>query len=76
MTFQQGMLAVVAARLRAGQGGAEDVGGEVVMSEDGEAIVVDDNCTVSFGPCWCHHSVDANRRVDYVTRRMSEVFRY
>lgn len=39
--FQRGMLAVVAARLRLGQGG------EVALAEDGEAIAVDDNCTVS-----------------------------
>lgn len=41
------MLAQLAARLRTGQGGAGDVGGEVVLGEDGEAVLVDDNCTVS-----------------------------
>lgn len=67
------MLAVVAARLRAGQGGAEGVGGEMGLAEDGEAIVVDDNCTVSLVFAAGHYQVDANRRVDHVTRRMSEV---
>ena len=38
------MLAQLAARLRARQG---DVGGEVVLGEDGEAVLVDDNCMVS-----------------------------
>lgn len=41
------MLAQLAARLRAGQGGAGDVGGGVVVGEDGGALLVDDNCTVS-----------------------------
>ena len=40
------MLAQLAARLRARQG-AGDVGGEVVLGEDGEAVLVDDNCRVS-----------------------------
>ena len=40
------MLAQLAARLRARQG-AGDVGGEVVLGEDGEAVLVDDNCIVS-----------------------------
>ncbi len=42
------MLAQLAARLRArqdGGDGAGDVGG-VVLGDDGEAIVVDDNCLV------------------------------
>ena len=37
----------MAAGLRARQGGAGDLGGEVVVGENGEAILVDDNCTVS-----------------------------
>ena len=41
------MLAQLAARLRARQGGAGDVGGGVVLGEDGETVLVDDNCTVS-----------------------------
>ena len=47
MVFQRGMLAQLAARLRARQGVAGDVGGEVVLGEDGEAVLVDDNCMVS-----------------------------
>ena len=43
------MLAQLAARLRARQGGAGDVVGDVVLGEDGEAVLVDDNCTV----CLC-----------------------
>lgn len=42
------MLAQVAARLRARQGGAGGTGGEVMLGEDGEAVLLDDNCTVSF----------------------------
>ena len=41
------MLAQLAARLRARQGVAGDVGGEVVLGEDGEAVLIDDNCMVS-----------------------------
>ena len=41
------MLAQLAARLRARQGGAGDVGGEVVVGGDGEAVLLDENCTVS-----------------------------
>ena len=41
------MLTQLAARLRAGQGGAGDLGGGVVLGEDGEAVIVEDNCTVS-----------------------------
>ncbi len=44
------MLAQLAARLRARQGDAGGTGGEVVLGEDGEAVLVDDNCTVSFEP--------------------------
>jgi len=47
-SLQRGMLAQLAARLRArqdGGDGAGDVGG-VVLGDDGEAIVVDDNCLV------------------------------
>lgn len=44
------MLAQLAARLRARQGGAGDLGGGVVLGEDGEAVLVDDNCTVSLVP--------------------------
>lgn len=42
----RGMLAQLAARLRARQGGAGDLGGGVVLGEDGEAVLVDDNCTI------------------------------
>lgn len=45
--FQRGMLAQLAARLRARPGGAGDLGGGVVLGEDREAVLVDDNCTVS-----------------------------
>lgn len=43
------MLAQLAARLRARQAGAGDPGGGegVVLGEEGEAILMDDNCTVS-----------------------------
>ena len=41
------MLAQLTARLRARQGGAEGLGGGVVLGEDGETVLVDDNCTVS-----------------------------
>jgi hypothetical protein len=41
------MLAQLAARLRARQGGAGGPGGGVVLDEDGGAVVVDDNCAVS-----------------------------
>ena len=41
------MLAQLAARLRTRQGRAGDVAGEVVLGEDGEAVLVDDNCRVS-----------------------------
>ena len=47
MVFQRGMLAQLAARLRARQGVAGDIAGEVVLGEDGEAVLVDDNCIVS-----------------------------
>ncbi len=47
VVFQRGMLAQLAARLRARQGGAGDLGGGVVLGEDGEAVIVEDNCTVS-----------------------------
>lgn len=43
------MLAQLAARLRARQGDAGGAGGEVVLGEDGETVLVDDNCTVSLG---------------------------
>ena len=44
---QRGMLAQLAARLRARPGGGEGgAGGGVVVGEDGEAIVLDENCTV------------------------------
>ncbi len=44
------MLAQLAARLRARQGGVDDVGlggGGVVLGQDGETVMIDDNCTVS-----------------------------
>ena len=40
------MLAQLAARLRARQGGAGGAGGGVVLGDDGEAVIVDDNCSV------------------------------
>ena len=47
--MQRGMLAQLAARLRARQGTGGDGGGVggVVVGEDGETIMIDDNCTVS-----------------------------
>lgn len=62
-----------AARLRARQGGAGEVGGEVGLAEDGEA---NDSCTVSLVLAAGNDSMDANRRVDYVTRPMNEILRY
>ena len=41
------MLAQLAARLRARQGGAEGAGEGLTLAEDGGAVIVDDNCTVS-----------------------------
>ena len=41
------MLGQLAARLRARQGDLGVGGGGVVLGEDGEAVLVDDNCTVS-----------------------------
>lgn len=45
----RGMLAQLAARLRARQanGGEAGGGGGVVVGEHGEAVVIDDNCSVS-----------------------------
>lgn len=43
-------MAQLAARLRARQGDAGGAGGEVLLGEDGAAVLLDDNCTVSFGP--------------------------
>ena len=45
--FQRGMLAQLAARLRARQGDPGAGGGGVVLGEDGETVLVDDNCTVN-----------------------------
>ncbi|KAL6715633.1 hypothetical protein ACLMJK_006594 [Lecanora helva] len=42
----RGMLAQLASRLRARQGESGQAGGGVVVGEDGEAVVLDDNCTV------------------------------
>lgn len=69
------MLAHFAARLRARQGGAGEVGGEVALAEDGEAIVVDDNCTVSLVLA-ADKSMDADRSIDYVTRQINKILRY
>ena len=45
--LQRGMLAQLAARLRARQGVGGDGGpGGVVVGEDGETIMIDDNCMV------------------------------
>ena len=44
--LQRGMLAQLAARLRARQGDPAAAGGGVVLGEDGEAVLVDDNCLV------------------------------
>ena len=41
------MLTQLAARLRARQGGADGPGGGVILGEDGETVIVDDNCSVS-----------------------------
>ena len=43
--MQRGMLARLAARLRARQGGTGP-GGGVILGEGGETVIVDDNCTV------------------------------
>ena len=48
--MQRGMLTQLAARLRARQGEAGQAGGGVVLGEDGEAVILDDNCIVSL----CH----------------------
>ena len=51
------MLTQLAARLRARQGDPEAAGGGVVLGEDGEAILVDDNCMVNqvqISVCPCH----------------------
>lgn len=46
--MQRGMLTQLAARLRARQGGADaGAGGGVILGEDGETVIVDDNCEVS-----------------------------
>lgn len=47
LVIQRGMLAQLAARLRARQGGAGEEAAGVVLGEDGETVLVDDNCTVS-----------------------------
>ena len=47
LVFQRGMLAQLAARLQARQGGAGDLGGGVVLGENRGAVLVDDNCSVS-----------------------------
>ena len=57
--MQRGMLTQLAARLRARQGGADGPGGGVILGEDGETVIVDDNCSVSvvlcfFGICFSH----------------------
>ena len=46
------MLAQLATRLRARQGGADGPGGGVILGEDGETVIVDDNCSVSL-LCFC-----------------------
>ena len=46
VVLQRGMLAQLAARLRARQGSGADVDGGVVVGEEGETVLVDDNCTV------------------------------
>lgn len=50
--MQRAMLAQLAARLRARQGDPEGAGGGVVLGEDGEAVLVDDNCSVSLKPSY------------------------
>lgn len=40
-------MAQLAARLRARQGGADGPGGGVIVGEDGETVIMDDNCSVS-----------------------------
>lgn len=44
--MQRGMLTQLAARLRARQGGADGPGGGVILGEDGETVIMDDNCEV------------------------------
>lgn len=46
------MLTQLAARLRARQGGADGPGGGVILGEDGETVIVDDNCSVSCALCF------------------------
>ena len=46
MSMQRGMLTQLAARLRARQGGADGPGGGVILGEDGETVIMDDNCEV------------------------------
>lgn len=47
--LQRGMLAQLAARLRARQSDGSGNDGGVVLGDDGETVLVDDNCTVSLG---------------------------
>ena len=42
----------LAAGLRARQGGADGPGGGVILGEDGETVIVDDNCSVSVVLCF------------------------
>ena len=49
-SMQRGMLTQLAARLRARQGGADGPGGGVILGEDGETVIMDDNCEVSVLP--------------------------
>ena len=46
-SMQRAMLTQLTARLRARQGGADGPGGGVILGEDGETVIVDDNCEVS-----------------------------
>ena len=61
------MLAQLTARLRARQGGGGDLGGGLVLGQNGEAVLVDDNCMVSLVLVAGDDEPEANRRVGYVT---------
>lgn len=63
------MLAQLTARLRArqAQGGETAGGGGMVLSENGEAIVLDENCRVCVSSILCEWKT--NTRAGYVRRQ-------